>query len=958
VELSDYASSVVPQGGLVDDMATISDVAALAGVGIGTVSRVLNGSHQVRPSTRAKVHAAMEQLDYRPTRSSAGSGAKRQGFVGVLVPFFDEPSSYQRLRGIVQSLQPHGLEIVLYNVDAPDRARRRLVEVPQHQLDGLIIIALPLRSEEGDRLAQAQFPTVLIDTSHHMLPSVLIDDRRGGRIATEHLMSLGHERIAFIGEPERNPFGFVSSRYRQEGYTAALADAGIAFDPRYVKHGPHVRTAARQLASELFAMADPPTAVVAASDVQALGVLEAARLAGKSVPRDVSIIGYDDIDLAAYSGLTTVRQPLEVSGQRGSEILTGALATGIRPIPFVEELAIELVVRGTTSAPPRASKVSQKRRDGTPMVICAFRPPVRTNTIDGAPAWWETAVVYQLYVRSFADSNDDGIGDLAGIRSRLSYLADLGIDAIWLNPCYPSPQADHGYDVADYFDIEPDYGDLDEFDALVRDARAVGIRIMMDVVPNHCSSNHAWFQAALAAPRGSSERERFYFRDGRGPGGEEPPNNWQAIFGGSAWTRVDEPDGSPGQWYLAIFTSAQPDLNWNHPDVVDHFDRMLRFWFDRGVEGFRADAVTVVGKTPGLPDNELQQGAARPELGASNAHFTWRPEGHAAWRHWRQLVEAYEEDHPGRQLVLVAEAYTPRRPDILRQYANDEEFHQAFAFDLMLAPWNAEAFRGAVRSTVEAMMPAGLLPAWTLNNHDAQRAVTRFGRADAETHGAEIDGVLENSHATVDVEVGTRRARAAALFELGLPGCVYLYSGEELGLPEVLDLPDEARQDPIFAKTGGVEIGRDGCRVPLPWTDDPATSFGFSPRGKNDPWLPQPKEWARWNVTAQQLDPNSMLALYRRALAIRRATPDLTLAGFELLLPDDPDLVVYRRGDVVVVLNMSDHERSLPADLVAGLRVLVSSVVEPAAAGRRGRNGNDQPAADAVGPDTAVWLGR
>ncbi len=940
-------------------MATITDVAARAGVGIGTVSRVLNGSHQVRPTTRAKVQAAMEELNYRPTRSSAGSTAKRQGFVGVLVPFFDEPSSYQRLRGIVQSLQPHGLEIVLYNVDAPDRARRRLVEVPRHQLDGLLIIALPLRPDEGDRLAQAQFPTVLIDTSHPALPSVGIDDHSGGRIATEHLLSLGHERIAFVGEPERNPFGFVSSRYRQEGYASALADAGVAFERRYVKHGPHLRNAARQLASELFAMADPPTAIVAASDVQALGVLEAARLAGKSVPRDVSVIGYDDIDLAAYSGLTTVRQPLEMSGQRGSEILTGALATGIRPIPFVEELAIELVVRGTTSAPPRAAKTGRARREGNPMVICAFHPPNRSNTIDGAPAWWETAVVYQLYVRSFADSNDDGIGDLAGIRSRLPYLADLGIDAIWLNPCYPSPQADHGYDVADYFDIEPDYGDLDEFDALVRDARTLGIRIMMDVVPNHCSSEHEWFRAALAAPRGSSERERFYFRDGRGARGDKPPNNWQAIFGGSAWTRVDEPDGKPGQWYLAVFTPAQPDLNWNHPDVVDHFDRMLRFWFDRGVEGFRADAVTVVGKTPGLPDNELQQGAARPELGASNAHFRYRPEGHAAWRHWRQLVDAYVADHPGRRLVLVAEAYAPRRPDIMRQYANDEEFHQSFAFDLMLAPWNAEAFRGAVRSTVEALMPAGLLPAWTLNNHDAQRSVTRFGRADAVTHGADIGGSLENSHAEVDIDVGTRRARAAALFELGLPGSVYLYAGEELGLPEVLDVPDEARQDPIFTRTGGAEIGRDGCRVPLPWTDDAGTSFGFSPCGTSDPWLPQPKEWARWNVTSEQADPSSMLSLYRRALAVRRATPDLTSAGFELLLPDDPDLVAYRRGDVVVVLNLSDHERTLPSDLVGRRRVLVSSVADPANSGRRStdRATSDQDGIESVGPDAAVWLG-
>ena len=350
-------------------------------------------------------------------------------------------------------------------------------------------------------------------------------------------------------------------------------------------------------------------------------------------------------------------------------------------------------------------------------------------------------------------------------------------------------------------------------------------------------------------------RERFYFRDGRGAAGDEPPNNWQAIFGGSAWTRVDEPDGSPGQWYLAVFTPAQPDLDWNHPDVVDHFDRMLRFWFDRGVDGFRADAVTVVGKTPGLPDNEAHQGARRRSWARRHAHFFCRPEGHAVWRHWRHLVDAYEADHPGRQVVLVAEAYTPRRPDVMRQYANDEEFHQSFAFDLMLAPWNAEAYRGATIATVEALMPAGLLPAWTLNNHDAQRAVTRFGRADAATHGSEIEGVLESSQAAVDIDVGTRRARAAALFQFGLPGCVYLYAGEELGLPEVLDLPDEARQDPVFARTGGAELGRDGCRVPLPWTDDAGTSFGFSPRGESDPWLPQPKEWGRWNAADRGVRP-------------------------------------------------------------------------------------------------------
>jgi alpha-glucosidase len=577
-------------------------------------------------------------------------------------------------------------------------------------------------------------------------------------------------------------------------------------------------------------------------------------------------------------------------------------------------------------------------------VIGASNAPIRSNSGDIPTVWWETAVIYQVYVRSFADSNDDGIGDLAGIRSRLPYLAALGIDAIWLTPCYPSPQADHGYDIADYFDIEPDYGDLAEFDALVRAARASGIRIMMDVVPNHCSSDHAWFREAVTAGRGSAARERFYFRDGRGASGNEPPNNWQAIFGGSAWTRVDEPDGSPGQWYLALFTPGQPDFDWNHPDVVDHFDRMLRFWLDRGVDGFRADSVTVVGKAPGLPDHELHQGTGPSEPGAPNPHFVFRPEGHAVWRHWRRVVDAYESEHPGRQVVLVAEAYTPRRPDLMRQYANEEEFQQAFAFDLLLAPWNAEAYRSATNAAVEALMPAGLLPAWTLNNHDAQRAVTRFGRADAEIHGSETESVLESSHAAVDIVAGTRRARAAALFLLGLPGCVYLYAGEELGLPEVLDLPDEARQDPVFVRTGGVELGRDGCRVPLPWTDDASTSFGFSPRGTADPWLPQPEEWGQWNAAGQEADPGSMLALYRRALAVRRATPDVTSAGFEMLLPDDPDLVVFRRGETVVVLNLSDHERAVPDQLINGLRVLVASA-------------RDHSGRDTVGPDSAVWFG-
>ncbi len=344
-------------------MSTIADVAVRAGVGIGTVSRVLNGSNQVRPETRARVQQAMDELDYQPSRSSRRTQRGHRGYVGILVHFFEGPSAYQRLRGIVTRLQPHGFEVVLFIVDSPERARERLADLPHNQqLDGLIIMSLPLQADEGQRLAEARFPTVLLDTLHPALPSVTIDDGAGGTMATEHLLDLGHERVAFVGEPHRNPFGFIASRYREEGYKAALAASGLEPGPGYIKRGPHSRSSGRQMATELFTLAEPPTAIVSASDLQAIGVLEAARTLGRAIPHDVSVIGFDDIDMASYVGLSTVRQPLELSGQLGADLILSAISQGVHTSTYQDQLTLELVIRTTTGAAPDTTGHSRRRR--------------------------------------------------------------------------------------------------------------------------------------------------------------------------------------------------------------------------------------------------------------------------------------------------------------------------------------------------------------------------------------------------------------------------------------------------------------------------------------------------------------------------------------------------------------------------------------------------------------------
>lgn len=539
--------------------------------------------------------------------------------------------------------------------------------------------------------------------------------------------------------------------------------------------------------------------------------------------------------------------------------------------------------------------------------------------------WWRNAVIYQVYLRSFADGDGDGIGDLAGLRSRLDYLAELGVDGIWLNPCYPSPQADHGYDVADYTDIEPDYGDLAAFDELVAAAHERGLKVLLDLVPNHCSTEHAWFQAAVAAGPDSPERERFIFRDGRGFDGELPPNNWRSAFGGPAWTRTTEPDGSPGQWYLNFFDSTQADFNWRHPDVADLFDDVLRFWFDRGVDGFRIDVAHGLYKHEDLPDWE----------GSDFNEFAWdQPEVHEIYRRWRRIADSYE-----RALTLVGEIWVPT-VTALAAYLRADELPQAFFFDLLVQPWNADGWRASIDRAFAEIGSTGAAITWTLANHDVHRAATRYGivRADAHPESLDPNLALVRPRGEVDLVLGERRARAATLALLALPGSQYLYQGEELGLPEVLDLPDHARQDPSWIRTGGVDVGRDGCRVPLPWTTHPE-SFGFSPPDASAaPWLPQPEWFAKHAMSEQHADSASMLWLHRHALRTRHGEPELAGADFDWV-DSPPEVLFFTRGGggFACVVNYGEEPFVVPE----GSAVLLAS----------------GPLADrAVPTDTAVWL--
>jgi alpha-glucosidase len=552
-----------------------------------------------------------------------------------------------------------------------------------------------------------------------------------------------------------------------------------------------------------------------------------------------------------------------------------------------------------------------------------------TNGRSGA-RWWRSAVIYQVYIRSFADGDGDGVGDIAGLRARLPYIAALGVDAVWINPWYPSPMKDAGYDVSDLRDIEPVLGTLADAAAMTREAHALGLRVLLDIVPNHLSDQHEWFRRALAAAPGSAERARFIFRDGRGPGGDQPPNDWSSGFGGPAWTRVTEADGRPGQWYLHLFTPEQPDLEWSNPEVQDEFTETMRFWFDHGIDGFRIDVAHGLVKAAGLPD--VGSTAWPPVDGETVDHPHWDRDGvHEIYRQWRALADAYEEPR-----VFVAEAWVHNH-DRLAQYVRGDELHTAFNFDFLLAPWQAEGMRNSIVESLRSHEAVGAPPTWVLSNHDTVREVSRYARPQGVRPLRNLNDILD---LPADFELGRTRARAAALLMLALPGGAYIYQGEELGLAEVEDLPDEALQDPTWEQSGRTDRGRDGCRVPVPWSGD-APPFGFSPdTARAAPWLPQPASWHALTVQSQTADEQSMLELYRRALQIRRRHPALGDGTLDWLDAPDGALAFARDPGFVCIVNLSGN----PVPPPDGSTVLLAS-------GPLTRDGR-------VPVDSAVWFTR
>lgn len=617
--------------------------------------------------------------------------------------------------------------------------------------------------------------------------------------------------------------------------------------------------------------------------------------------------------------------------------MVGGGAAGARPPR--EMGSLDPVTSDPATHPDHRATAPSARSDRTASVSTASVSGASARTPTGTE-WWRDAVIYQVYPRSFKDSNGDGMGDLGGVTQKLPYLKHLGVDAVWLSPFYLSPQHDAGYDVADYRTVDPRFGSLEDFDRMREEAHRLGLKIIVDLVPNHTSEDHEWFRAALASEPGSPERDRYMFRAGRGQNGEEPPNNWKSLFGGRAWTRV--PDG---QWYLHLFDSSQPDLNWENPEVWEEFRAILRFWLDRGADGFRVDVAHGMIKAEGLPDWDEQvhmvegtdaQGAEDEPDGPSKTMDTgpyFDQDGvHEIYRDWHKVLQEYPGDR-----MLVVEAWVGPAERLAR-YVRPDEAQQAFNFDFLVAGWHRDRMRDTIEISLRANAAVGAPSTWVLSNHDTVRHASRYGLSSRTAYPNGIGAQDEQPHAGQ----GLRRARAAALVELSLPGSAYIYQGDELGLPEHTELPDAARQDPTFHRTAGSELGRDGARVPLPWSPV-GDGLGFGP----DPWLPQPESFAGITVDHQLGDPQSTLNLYRRALELRHRL-DLGAAEFAWhpLSEGDQDVLAYTMtcgtGETVLVAaNLGESEVGF--DELSRGELLVAS-------------GQNAVVNDRLSVDSAVWL--
>ncbi len=530
--------------------------------------------------------------------------------------------------------------------------------------------------------------------------------------------------------------------------------------------------------------------------------------------------------------------------------------------------------------------------------------------------WWRRAVVYQIYPRSFADGNGDGTGDIAGIRSRLGYLRDLGIDAIWFSPWYLSPLADGGYDVTDYRTIDPQFGTVEEATALIAEAHELGIRIIADMIPNHTSNEHAWFLEA--ADPASPARSRYHILPGRGDDGSDPPNDWLSVFGGPAWHRLDD-----GAWYLHIFAPEQPDLNWENPEVPDEFEAIFRFWLDRGVDGFRVDVAHALVKDMTYPDLGFTEQKILGSVRMENHPFWDRDEVHAINRRFRATLDSYADDR-----MMVAEAWV--RPESYAKFLRPDEYHQVFNFDLLEAEWDRDQMAGIITESIDRAAGVGSTPTWVLSNHDVMRETTRYSLPKGTNWRS---WPAEGPFDVIEPKLGQRRARAAALIILSLPGSAYVYQGGELGLPEYWDLPDEYLDDPVWERSGHTQRGRDGCRVPIPWAMD-GPSFGF---GDVAGWLPQPRDFGDYSVEAQLGDPSSTLELYRRTLAARReyCVDDEDLTMLDL----GADVLAYSRGNGLrCIVNFG----STAVDLPEHTAMVVAS--------------NSEQDDSVLEPDSAVWL--